>query len=44
MCDVLQENREQVTQAYFEIWTIEVGIGVKNNSYVDFGSLFFYIP
>ena len=21
--DALQQNREQVTQAYFEIWTIE---------------------
>ena len=36
MCDALQQNREQVVQAYFEIWTIEVGIGVKNNSAVDF--------
>ena len=36
MCDALQQNREQVTQAYFEIWAIEVGIGVKNYSSVDF--------
>ena len=28
ICDALQQNREQATQAYFEIWTIEVGIGV----------------
>ena len=34
--DPLQQNREQVAQAYFEIWTIEVGLGVKNNSSVDF--------
>ena len=36
ICDALQQNREQVAQAYFEIWTITVGIGVKNNSSVDF--------
>ena len=39
ICDAqhaLQQNKEQVTQAYFEIWTIEVGIGLKNNPYVDF--------
>ena len=36
ICDALQQNREQVAHAYFEIWTIEVGIGVKNNSSVDF--------
>ena len=35
ICDTFQQNREQVTQVYFEIWTIEVGIGVKNNSFVD---------
>ena len=34
--DALQQTREQVTQAYFEIWAIEVGIGLKNNSYADF--------
>ena len=28
-CDALQQNREQVPQAYFEIWTIEVGMGEK---------------
>ena len=27
ICDALQQNREQVAQAYFEIWTIEVGMG-----------------
>ena len=31
-------------QAYFEICTIEVGIGVKNNLSVDMRFLFFYIP
>ena len=36
ICDALQQRREQVAQAYFEIWTIEVSIGVKNNSSVDF--------
>ena len=30
--DALQQNREQVAQASFEIWTTEVGIGVKNTS------------
>ena len=35
-CDALQQTREQVAQAYFEIWTIEVSVGVKNNSSVDF--------
>ena len=29
ICDALQQNREQVAQAYFEMWAIEVGIGVK---------------
>ena len=24
--DTLQQNMEQVAQAYFEIWTIEVGL------------------
>ena len=24
LCDALQQNRVQVAQAYFEIWTIEV--------------------
>ena len=36
ICGALQQNREQVTETYFEIWTIHVGIGVKNNSSVDF--------
>ena len=36
MCDALQQNREQVARAYFQIWTNEVGIGVKNNPSVDF--------
>ena len=36
ICDALQQNREQVVLAYFEIWTIEVGIGVKSYSSVDF--------
>ena len=31
----LQQTREQYTQAYFEKWTIEVGIKVKNNLSVD---------
>ena len=45
ICDALQQNREQVAQAYFEIWTIEVGIEVKNNSSVDSEIyVFFYIP
>ena len=42
VCDALQQTREQVTQAYFEIWTIEVGIVVKNNLYVDFEIFFFF--
>ena len=29
ICDALQQSREQVAQTYFEIWTIEVGIGMK---------------
>ena len=33
---VLQQNREQVAQAYFEIWTIEVGKEVKNNPSFNF--------
>ena len=28
-CDAIQQNSEQVAQAYFEICAIEVGIGVK---------------
>ena len=44
MCDALQQNREQVMQAYFEIWTIEIGIEVKNNSSTDFEILAFHIP
>ena len=35
-CDALQQNREQVAQFYIEIWTIEVGIGMKNDSSVYF--------
>ena len=35
ICDALQQNREQVAQANFEILTTEVGTGVKNNSSVD---------
>ena len=35
-CDELQQNREQVAQVYFEIWTIEVCMWVKNDSSVDF--------
>ena len=38
-------KQDQVTQAYFEIWPIEVGIGVKNISSVDFKIfVFLYIP
>ena len=29
MCNALQQNREQVSQAYFEIRTVEVGIAMK---------------
>ena len=36
ICDALQQNRKQVAQAYFEVWTIEVPWGVKNNSSVNF--------
>ena len=44
-CDALQKNREQVAQAYLEMWTIEVGIWVKNNSSVDFDIFIFtHIP
>ena len=35
ICDALQQNKEHVAQANFEIWMIEVGIRVKNNSSVD---------
>ena len=42
ICDALQQNKEQVTQAYFEIWTIKVGIGLKNNSSVDFQTFVFF--
>ena len=35
-CDALQQNRNQVVLEYFEIWAIEVGIGVKNDSPVKF--------
>ena len=41
-CDALQQNRKQVTQAYFEIWAIEVSIGVKNNSPADFKIFVFF--
>ena len=34
-CDALHQNRAQVAKAYFEIWAIQVGTGVKNFS-VDF--------
>ena len=37
------KKTEQVAQVYFEIWTIKVGIGVKNNSSVDFET-FLFIP
>ena len=45
VCAALQQNREQVTQAYFEVWAIEAGIHieVKNNSSVNF-EIFLYIP
>ena len=36
ICDALQQNREQVAQAYFEIWAIEFGMVVKNDSSDDF--------
>ena len=42
MWDVLQQNGEQVAQAYFAIWAIEVGKGVKNDSSVDF-EFFVYV-
>ena len=35
ICDALQQNGEQITQAYFKIWTIEVG-GMKIKSSVNF--------
>ena len=39
---VMYSNKmDQVVQAYFEIWTIEVSTGVKNNLSVDF-KIFFY--
>ena len=43
LCDELQQNRDQVSHAYFELWTIEVGIGVKNNSSVDCENFFTYL-
>ena len=42
VCDAFQQNREQITQDYFEIWTTEVGIGVKNELSVDFKISFFF--
>ena len=43
ICDTLQQNREQVAQAYFEKWIIEVVIGVsKNKSSADFEILGFF--
>ena len=39
----LQQNKEQVAQAYFEIWAIEVGIGVKDDSSVDFEMFVFFL-
>ena len=42
ICDALQQYREQVVQAYFEIWAIEVGIGAKSKSYVDLEIFFFF--
>ena len=44
ICDALQQNREQVAQAYFEIWTTEVGTGMKNNSSVNFEIFWGGIP
>ena len=35
ICDALQRNREKITQTYFEVWAIEVGIGLKNDSSVE---------
>ena len=40
----LQQNREQVVLAYLEIWALEVGIGVKNDSSVNFEIIFLYVP
>ena len=36
--DALQQDWEQVAQTYFEfeIWVVEVGIGVKNDSSIEF--------
>ena len=36
--DVMHSNKtgNKSQKAYFDKWTIEVGIGVKNNSSVDF--------
>ena len=42
-CDALQQNREQVAEAYFEIRTIEVGKVLKNNSSVDFQIFGFFL-
>ena len=41
--DALQQNGEQVAQAYFELRTIEVGIGLKNNPIYRFEILCFHI-
>ena len=42
---VMHSNREQVAQAHFEIWTIDVAIGeMKNNSSGDFEIIFVYLP
>ena len=36
VCDILQQNRKQVAEAYFRKWVIDGGIGMKNDSSVDF--------
>ena len=46
ICDGLQQNRKQVAQAYFEIWTTEVDIGFENISFinVDIFGVFLHQP
>ena len=42
ICDALQQNREQVAQAYLKIWATEVGIAVKNDSSVALEFVLFW--
>ena len=42
--NVMHSNKtgNTVAQAYIEVWAIKVGIGVKNDSFVDFEIFIFF--